>query len=132
MVKPIVTSLLAAARPYELAEFYSYAMDAKIVAGFNKSHWQVTNSLGFKMQIYKPSTKKSEPFKGNALSICLYRPPSTNPIDALHNWCKELLLKGAALCSEITLDEFGAETWIADPEGNLFLLVVPSGNTLTP
>ena len=125
MVKPIVTSILAAERPYELAEFYAFAMDAEIKPGFNKTHFLVVNSFGFKIQIYKPSINKVTHLKGSALSICLQGPPSSSPKDDLQKWILKLVSEGAEVKDEPALKAFGAEVWISDPEGNVFVLVVP-------
>ena len=128
MIKPIVTTLLAASNPSELAEFYSFAMDAEIKPGFNNNHFLVSNSIGFTIQIYTPSTNQPSPPKGKALSLCLVSAPSKTPTKSLREWTDKLESRGAESREDFVVQAFGAEAWIADPEGNLILILVPSIN----
>ncbi len=117
--------VLASLRPSVLAQFYAYAMDSEIKPGLNNSHFLVVNTEGFEIQIYKPSQYRSWPKRGRALSLSLQALPSNQPVLTLNDWVRNLKSKGAKLITEVRLEFFGAEAWVADPEGNAFLLVVP-------
>ncbi len=43
----------------------------------------------------------------------------------INNWIDELLSMGAQLLEGPILDFFGAEAWISDIDGNIFLILVP-------
>ncbi len=125
MAKPDVTSILAAEFPYALAEFYAYAINGQIQAGVNATHFLVVNPEGFKIQIYQPSKTLFSPVKGRAFALCLEGQPSLHPLEDLSDWVDHLQKRGAKLVKEGKLEEFGAEAWISDPEGNEFLLLIP-------
>ncbi len=128
MSTPYVTSILASDRPYELSQFYSTAMNGEIQAGISNSHFRVVNTDGFTIQIYKPSKTLFSPLKGRAFALCLEAKPSSEPLVELAAWISSLEIKGAKLITSEKLEEFGAEAWLSDPEGNEFLLLVPFKN----
>ncbi len=126
MISRLEISLVLEARlPRELAEFYSHVMDAEIRQGVSSNHWCLLAPNGIKIQIYRPSTSKPPSIKGKAMAPCVAAKASSNPLEALSEWSLALEEKGAKVIDAPRLEAFGAESWLSDPEGNSFLLVVP-------
>ena len=117
--------VLASETPSLLAEFYSFAMNAKVTPGRNNSHFWVQHSGGMTLQVYRPSRSKSFPTKGRASALCLWRDPSADPLAEIDDWSSTLIAKGAKLSEKPRMESFGAESWMKDPEGNCFLILIP-------
>ncbi len=115
---------IASKKPRKLSEFYVFATEGDLLSGHNQDHFLVVNCNGMSIQIYKPS----ENFfysRGRAASLCLQKDPTSYPLAALNQWVESLLANGANLVSQPTIESFGAEAWMSDPEGNYFLILVP-------
>ena len=125
MTRPDFNFLLASFQPQRLAQFYADALDGEIIPGISKDHWWIICSDGLKLQIFRPSDKRPFPSKGRNFSFCLQALPSTNPLHFLMEWSSKFELLGGKVREISKLNSFGYEAWIADPEGNEFLLVAP-------
>tara|TARA_B100001250_G_C19172596_1_gene517359 strand:- start:129 stop:530 length:402 start_codon:yes stop_codon:yes gene_type:complete len=123
----IVTNfLIASANPRELSEFYALVCNGKAIKGFNPSHFLIMYRQNYKIQIYKPSAEFIKPSGGlPALSICFQKQSNPEPFLKLKEWCEEIVKLGAVVYREPQNEFFGAEVWMSDPEGNIFLLLVP-------
>ena len=118
--------LIASLKPRELSEFYALLGNGKVVKGFNSSHYLIMYRQNYKIQIYKPSHEIIRPLEGlSAFSICFQKKPNIEPLMKLKEWCKEIVSLGGHVYEEPRNESFGAETWLLDPEGNTFLLLVP-------
>ena len=132
MSSPEVSFVLASKDPRNLAEFYSYAVDREITAGFDASHYLIYITNQFKIQFYLPSQSKACPTKGRSLAICLEKKPSKSALNSISQWSLKLIEKGAKINEGPITRIFGVETWMIDPEGNEFLIVVPFIKELDP
>jgi hypothetical protein len=47
------------------------------------------------------------------------------PLPTIEKWVGVLISRDAKLAQEPTVEPFGAEAWMTDPEGNYFLIYVP-------
>ena len=123
----IVTSfLIASSKPRELSQFYALVCNGKVCKGVNDNHYLIMYRQNYKIQIYKPSTTVNRTVLGSsAFSVCFQKEADFEPLLKLKEWCKEIVLLGAEISEEPKTDFFGAEAWISDPEGNIFLLLVP-------
>ncbi len=126
MVRPEVGLVIASAKPKELAEFYSFALDAEVRKGVSESHWVIFHPMGTEIQFYRPSDNRPWPKKGRVLAICLKGEPSLEPIKEINKWLLRLIVKGGSVVGQPKAYSFGAEAWILDPEKNQFLLLVPT------
>ena len=117
---------IASPHPKKLAEFYALATNGKLVLGTNQQHWTVELWHGLTIHLYKPSQNEPIPEKGRAMSICLEQEASISPSSTIKEWVRVLIACGAKLIKEPTLQAFGVEAWMSDPEGNDFLIFVPS------
>ncbi len=120
-----ISWVLEACRPKELAWFYSKIFFGEIQEGKTNNHWLVLCPNGIKIQIYRPSFSRDTSIKGRAMAPCLEAVASSNPLTALHKLIFTLEEMGAVLLEEPKIEDFGAESWMADPEGNAFLILVP-------
>ena len=125
MIQPELSFVIPAKSPIRLAGFYSFVIGEEIQPGFNQDHLLICHPNGSTIQIYRPSGELSFPLTQNSMGLCFQGEPSTTPLNALEEWVGELLSKGAKIISSTSLQSFGAEAWLSDPEGNCFLLLVP-------
>ena len=116
---------VASAHPEKLAEFYAFATNGKLVRGQNQQHWKVSLGDGLMIHLYKPSQKDPIPIKGRAMALCLEQQASMTPLPTIEKWVGVLISRDAKLAQEPTVEPFGAEAWMTDPEGNYFLIYVP-------
>ena len=117
--------VIASSHPRELAKFYANVHQVEFHKGFSSSHYELKLSNGLKMMIYSPSQIKSFPLRGRATAICFQKGPSSNPLQILEEWILSLTKAGGNIVEKPNNEEFGAEAWISDPEGNDFLIFVP-------
>lgn len=116
---------IAAQNPRKLSEFYVFATDGDLRSGFNEDHFLVVNCNGMTIHIYKPSEKFLWSNRGKVSALCLKQEPVSQPLLSLNQWVKRLTSKGASLVSCPTVESFGVEAWMSDPEGNYFLILAP-------
>ena len=120
-----VSLVIASMKPEKLSEFYAFATNGDIKPGFNEDHYLIIHPCGLNIQVYRPSERRTLSEKGRASSLCLQQAPSDKPISAISEWVKNLISRGAVVFEQPKLESFGAESWLIDPEGNYFLIVVP-------
>ena len=125
-----VSLVLAAEDPFSLAKFYAKAFLGNLSSGQSQSHWIISRPDGFRLDIYRPSRFKDKEKKGNALAICMKSAPSKDPIKTLDELVLRLESIGGITIGHESIENFGVEKWVIDPEGNSFLVIVPS--TLDP
>ena len=126
MIESGISFVLASEAPKKLAEFYAFAMNAEVHPGLSDLHWLIVHPDGTRMQIYYPSQSRPLPKRGRALALCITGPSSIDPIASLEEWSLKLISRGAIVVEEPRLESFGAEAWLSDPEGNDFLILVPT------
>ena len=117
--------VLAADDPQRLAGFYAALLECPNEQGFSRSHWIVELAGGGRLEIYRPSRQRPFPLRGRAMAPCLRLPPSNVPLAHLQQHLPTWLAMGASLKEPPRLEAFGAEVWLADPEGNPVLVVQP-------
>tara|TARA_Y100001968_G_C19222448_1_gene650403 strand:- start:463 stop:849 length:387 start_codon:yes stop_codon:yes gene_type:complete len=117
--------VIAADFPKEMAQFYSSLTKGELRIGFTNQDFNVLLPNGSKIYIYKPSSKKQFPKRGNVMSLCLNSEANDNPLEYLTKWINKLVKCGASVSVRPKLEDFGAESWMKDPEGNSFLVFVP-------
>ena len=118
--------IIASSKPRDLAEFYASVCNETVSQGFVNDHYLIIYRDLCKIQIYKPSHRRSFLVKGSqSCVICFQKEPNQNPLFILKKWCKEIISFGAKVYEEPILETFGAEAWILDPDGNRFVLFVP-------
>ena len=120
-----VSLVIASKKPKKLSEFYAFATNGYVKPGFDEDHYLIINPSGLKIQVYRPSQRKPLPDKGRASSLCLQHAPSIKPLSIISEWATSLIKRGATVFEQPKLESFGAESWLIDPEGNYFLIVVP-------
>ena len=125
MIQPELSFVLPAKSPLNLGTFYSFVMGEEIQPGFTKDHLCLSHPNGSSIQIFRPSEKNPFPLTGTSLGLCFYGEPSSNPLKDLDDWVSSVMSKGAKRITSTSLQSFGAEAWVADPEGNYLLLVIP-------
>ncbi len=118
--------IFASNKPKKLAEFYSFALQAEIQRGISKDHWFISNPHGIKIQFYLPSRNRQTLTALNSMGLCLQGAASADPLVAIEQWSELLASKGALSTERARLESFGAESWMKDPEGNAFLLLIPN------
>ena len=118
-----VEFVVSSGNPLELAQFYSFLCNGKILKGENKSHFLVLSSSGMRINLYRPSSRSDLINKGRGAAICLQKKIKSDRLTALREWIAEIISKGGEVLEE-RLEDFGAEAWMKDPEGNDFLIVV--------
>ena len=116
--------VIASKAPHVLAQFYSCAFGLEIQGESTQAYFYLINSEGMKLHIYRPSRKAVWPPKGMTCSICAEKDNSSMPLIDIKKWSDELIKKGAASLEDPREENFGAECWMADPEGNYFLILV--------
>jgi hypothetical protein len=120
--------VLAADDPGRLAAFYGQLLGAAPQVGFSASHWRLAWPGEGLLEIYAPSRRRPRPRGEGRLALCLSRPAgAAPPLEALTAWHAELLALGALPVEPPRQESFGAEAWLADPEGNRLLLLVSAG-----
>ena len=120
-----ISWVLAAKDSAKLASFYCKLFQAKLNPGVAEHHCIVQFSDGTRLEIYRPSRRRSFPARGRALAPCLRLPPSQEPLPELQRLLSNALQCGGSILEEARLEPFGAEAWIHDPEGNPLLLLAP-------
>jgi len=120
-----ISLAIASKNPRRISEFYVFAIDGELFTGLNEDHFLVVNCNGMTIQVYKPSEKLFWSTRGRTSALCLKQDPSSHPLFSLNQWVESLTSKGANLVSEPTIESFGVEAWMTDPEGNYFLILVP-------
>ena len=123
----IETSFVIAAKaPKELAEFYAKVHKVKISQGITADHFLIQVGVGINIHIYKLSDSKKNLKGGRASCLCFQKQPSSKALSIVEKWSIELQKFGAIFIEEVREESFGAEVWLSDPEGNDFLLLVPT------
>jgi catechol-2,3-dioxygenase len=120
---PGCSIVLAADNPAGLAAFYGSLLLQPPAAGLSASHWQLPLPGGGLLQIYGPSRSRPRPRQEGRMALCLQRPGDG---EALRRWIQQAQALGAQLLDGPRQEPFGWEAWLADPEGNRLLLLVPS------
>ena len=121
-----ISFVIASNRPRDLAEFYANFNEVERLQGMNSDHYVVKLKNGLKMQFYKPSENQIIKRRGGFSSVCFQKEPSSDPLTILEEWMSNLKRFGASIYSKPKNSFFGAEVWMADPDGNNFLILVPS------
>ncbi len=120
--------VLAADDPARLAGFYGALLGTPPLAGFSPSHWRLPWPGEGLLEIYAPSRQRPRPRGEGRLALCLSRPSGEDPpLVVLRSWQAEVLALGAVAVEPPRQESFGAEAWLADPEGNRLLLLVSAG-----
>tara|TARA_Y100001968_G_C19406318_1_gene743845 strand:- start:998 stop:1381 length:384 start_codon:yes stop_codon:yes gene_type:complete len=118
--------VIASKRPREIANFYGQINEVEILEGVDSDHYLVPLQNGLRIDVYLPSSDFSWS-KGNRLTaLCFQKNSSSTPMSVLEDWSAELIALGGKISSVPTMQSFGAEAWISDPDGNDFLILVPS------
>ncbi|WP_115023193.1 VOC family protein [Synechococcus sp. UW69] len=120
-----ISWVLAADDTGNLGRFYSDLFQARLIPGMADHHCVVEFGNGTRLEIYRPSRKRSFPTRGRALAPCLRLDPSLDPLPELQSLLSTALERGGSLLEEARVEAFGAEAWIKDPEGNPLLLLAP-------
>lgn len=117
--------VLAADDPERLAVFYGALLQTTPLVGASARHWRLQGSGEGRLEIYAPSRRRPRPRGEGRLALCFSRPAGQNPpLQVLNDWLTTVLPLGAALVEPPRQEPFGAEAWLADPEGNRLLLLV--------
>ena len=125
-IDPVAIGMvLASQAPRELASFYSLLTGRQATQGLSEHHWIVSLNEGTKLEIYRPSRSRAFPQSGRRLALCLRLTASDDPLCQLESVVHACKGAGAGLLDSPRAESFGAETWLADPEGNAVLIVVP-------
>jgi hypothetical protein len=120
--------VLAADDPERLAVFYGALLQTTPLAGSSARHWRLLGPGEGRLEIYAPSSRRPRPRGEGRLSLCFSRPAGdAPPLQALHDWLAVVLALGAVPVEPPRQEPFGAEAWLADPEGNRLLLLVSAG-----
>ena len=120
-----ISWVLAADDTGNLGRFYSDLFQARFMPGMGVHHCVVEFGNGTRLEIYRPSRKRSFPTRGRALAPCLRLDPSLDPLPELQSLLSTALEPGGSLLEGARVEAFGAEAWIKDPEGNPLLLLAP-------
>ncbi len=115
--------MLAADDPAGLAAFYGSLLQQPPAAGLSASHWRLALPAGGQLQIYGPSRSRPRPRQEGRLALCLQRPGDG---ETLRRWILQAQALGAQVFDGPRQEPFGWEAWLADPEGNRLLLLVPA------
>ncbi len=120
--------VLAADDPERLAAFYGALLGTEPLPGSSPSHWRLLGPGEGRLDIYVPSRRRPRPRGEGRLSLCFSRPAGeAPPLQVLHDWLAVVLALGAVPMEPPRQEPFGAEAWLADPEGNRLLLLVSGG-----
>ena len=120
-----ISLVVASQVQQKLAEFYGSVLGVNVQKGLTKSHCFILYGET-RIEFYRPSQNRLKPIKGSSQVICLKGPSSNDPISSLKEWSSKLVSKGGSVISEPSLEPFGGESCMADPEGNYFLIFVPN------
>ena len=120
-----INFVIASKDPKGLSNFYGKINSDKVIKGFNSNHYFISLSNRSKIDFFRPGKNYEWTNKGNSASLCFEGKPSIEPLKAIQTWSMELLELGGNVKSSPRLEEFGAELWMLDPEGNHFLILVP-------
>ena len=120
-----INFVIASENPKELSGFYSKITSYKVNTGLNLNHYFITLSNRSKIHFYRLSEKHQWQRQGNSTSLCLQGEPSEDPSKIIERWTSEILKIGGRAKGISKLAEFGSEQWMLDPEGNLFLILIP-------
>ncbi len=120
--------VLAADDPERLAVFYGALLQTTPLAGSSAHHWRLLGPGEGRLEIYAPSRRRPRPRGEGRLALCFSRPAGqAPPLQVLHDWLATVLVLGAVPVEPPRQEPFGAEAWLADPEGNRLLLLVSAG-----
>jgi predicted enzyme related to lactoylglutathione lyase len=120
--------VLAADDPERLAAFYGALLETEPQRGFSPSHWRLPWPGGGHLEIFAPSRRRPRPRGEGRLALCFSRPAGeAPPLPMLDDWIAAVLALGAVPVEPPRQESFGAEAWLADPEGNRLLLLVSGG-----
>tara|TARA_Y100001968_G_scaffold184432_1_gene168959 strand:+ start:56 stop:457 length:402 start_codon:yes stop_codon:yes gene_type:complete len=123
----IETSFVIASRkPRELADFYAKVNNVKLCLDGESDFYEVILQDGLKLRIYKPSLSQEFSTGGRSASLCFQKSPSNDPFHSLQTWSLQITKYGGKIVSDLKLEPFGAEGWVSDPDGNNFLIFIPS------
>ena len=120
-----INFVIASKDPKGLSNFYGKINSDKVIKGFNSTHYFISLSNRSKIDFYRPGTDYEWKNRGNSASLSFEGKSSIQPLKAIEIWSLELLESGAKVKSSPRLEEFGAELWMIDPQGNHFLILVP-------
>jgi uracil-DNA glycosylase family 4 len=127
--------VLAAHRPEALARFYAALFQTDHRPGVAAQHWLVDLPGGGVLQLYRPSRTRDRPTAAQALAPCLQHQVSVtagDPLEPLHAMVEAARQLGATVVEPARQEPFGAECWLADPEGNRLLLLCTAASTAKP
>ncbi len=117
--------VLAADDPEHLAVFYGALLGTDPLRGGSPGHWRLLGPGEGRLEIYAPSLRRPRPRGEGRLALCFSRPAGdAPPLQVLHDWLAVVQALGAVPVEPPRQEPFGAETWLADPEGNRLLLLV--------
>lgn len=123
--------VLAAHKPEPLARFYGALFKTEPRPGLSGSHWLVKLPGGGLLQIYRPSRTRTMPAAAESLAPCLHHHANASGGPALAQ-LKPLVdaarLLGATVVEPARQEAFGAECWLADPEGNRLLFLITTAS----
>ena len=119
--------VIASKRPREIAYFYGQINEVEILEGVESNHYVVPLRNGLRIHVYLPSSDFSWIKGSRSTAICFQKNSSSTPMSVLEDWSAELIALGGKISSIPMKQSFGAEAWISDPDGNDFLILVPSG-----
>ena len=120
-----INFVIASENPKELSGFYAKINSDKVDGGFNSTHYFISLSNRTKIHFYRPNKNHQWERKSNSTSLCFQCAPSNEPLKIIEKWKSELLKLGGSAVGITKLEDFGAEQWMLDPEGNQFLILVP-------
>lgn len=122
---PGAALVLAADDPAALASFYGDLLEVEAVPGWGLGHWRVPWPPGGWLEIYAPSRSRPQPRQPGRLALCLQRTVhKADALEVLNTWIAAAIECGANGAEAPRLEDFGAEAWLRDPEGNGLLLLV--------
>lgn len=117
--------VLAADDPAALARFYASLLAVDPQPGLGEGHWRLAWPAGGLLEIYAPSRARPQPRQPGRLALALQRDAvGDDPVAVLEAWIGACTERGATLLEPPRQEPFGAEAWLADPEGNRLLLLV--------
>ncbi len=117
--------VLAADAPARLAAFYAGLLQTPACPGLSESHWRLAWPGGGLLEIYRPSRQRPLDHGAGRLALCLSRQAAgADALSDLQPWYDRVLTLGALAQEPPRRESFGAEAWVADPEGNRLLLLV--------
>tara|TARA_Y100001968_G_C19429344_1_gene756115 strand:- start:869 stop:1255 length:387 start_codon:yes stop_codon:yes gene_type:complete len=118
--------VIASKQPKELAEFYAKVHETDISKGISSDHYLVPVSDGLNIHFYLSSDHFNMPKKVRSACLCFERRSSSDPLSIVKEWSIEIQKIGGFIIEAPKNESFGAEAWLSDPEGNDFLIFVPT------